>query len=305
MNDIRNTGSYKNLENQLTSILKNTNENSYKTKYRYYEASKRLAEYLVDSSISNNKCCIQSFKNLRSSHLIEYTNYMRDEKKLSPAMIKTEIAGIRWFHKHSGSKNVLIDNSQLNLVPREYGKTNRAWLPQEIQGAIETGKYYGRMDFVFAVKFSLNFSLRLEEICNLRVNELQKCLTYNELKITGKGGRTRYVPMTTIEQKSLVKEALSYAKENHLSKTDRLIVDNVKGGVLQKKKSLENFLHSKKHMFIQSDRQKYIVGNKIRSETLTMHGLRATYAQNYYKEIKENNPDISDRKLWDMDVWTF
>ena len=290
MNENRQNGCYKNLAAQVNSIMKNSNEGSIKTRYRYLEAEKRCMEYTAE------KWGLQKVQNFSSKHLISYVDFMK-EKGLSPSMIKTEIAGIRWFHKHSGSKNILIDNSKLDLQQREYGKVNRAWLPQEIKGAREVGKYYGRMDFVYAVQFSHLFSLRLEEICNLRISEIEKCKTFSELKITGKGGRTRYVQMTTPEQKALIQEALNYAKDNNLSKTDRLITDNRKGGVEKEKKSLENFLSNHKDKFILSDRQKYIVGNRVLSETLTMHGLRSTFSQALYKELKENNPHLSDKEI--------
>jgi len=290
MNENRNNGCYKNLEAQINSIMKNTNEGSIKTRYRYLEAEKRCMEYTAE------KWGLKKVQNFSSKHLVSYVSFMK-EKGLSPAMIKTEIAGIRWFHRHSGSKNILIDNSKLDLQQREYGKVNRAWLPQEVKSAVAIGKYYGRMDFAFCVQFSYLYSTRISESCNLRINELEKCLTTSELKITGKGGRTRYVQMTTAEQKALIQEALNYAKEHNLSKTDRLFVDNRKGGVQRSIKSIENFLSNHKDKFIESDRQKYIVGNRVLSETLTMHGLRSSYSQNLYKELKENNPRLSDKEI--------
>ena len=209
MNENRNNGCYKNLEAQINSIMKNTNEGSIKTRYRYLEAEKRCMEYTAE------KWGLKKVQNFSSKHLVSYVSFMK-EKGLSPAMIKTEIAGIRWFHRHSGSKNILIDNSKLDLQQREYGKVNRAWLPQEVKSAVAIGKYYGRMDFAFCVQFSYLYSTRISESCNLRINELEKCLTTSELKITGKGGRTRYVQMTTAEQKALIQEALNYAKEHNL-----------------------------------------------------------------------------------------
>ena len=290
MTNDNKSGSYKNLENQLNSILKNTNENSIRTRYRYLDSCKRFCEYL------NDTYSLQKFKNCSSKHLISYVAHMK-EQGLSPSTIKTEVAGIRWYHSRSGSKNILVDNSKLDLTPREYGKQNRAWLPEEIAGAIECAKFYGRMDFAFAVKFSYLFSTRLSEICTLRINAIQNCFESGELKIKGKGGRVRYVPVTTNEQKALLLEALEYSKENNLHKTDYLITDNRKGGVEAERKRLENFLYNHKDKFIVSDRQKYLVGNKLRTETLTMHGLRATYAQNYYNYLKNERKDLSDNEI--------
>lgn len=290
MNDKKENGCYKNLENQLNSILKNTNENSIRTRYRYLDSCKRFSLYLSDTY------SLQKFKNCSSKHLVSYVEYMK-EQGLSPATIKTEIAGIRWYHARSGSKNILLPNSELNLTSREYGKVNRAWLPEEVQGAIDCAKFYGRMDFVYCVKFSVLFSTRLSEICTLRINALQNCLESGELKIKGKGGRIRYVPMNTPEQKALIIEALEYARENNLHKTDYLITDNRKGGVEEERKSLENFLYNHKEKFIVSDRKNYLVGNKLRSDTLNLHGLRALYSQNYYNYLKNERKDLSDKEV--------
>ena len=63
------------------------------------------------------------------------------------------------------------------------------------------------------------------------------------------------------------------------------------------RKSLENFLYNHKDKFIQADRQKYVAGNKLRAETLTMHGLRASYSQNYYNYLKSENKDLSEKEI--------
>lgn len=290
MKEIQQSGCYKNLENQVNGIMKNCNEGSIRTRYRYLEATRRCCVYLSE------EYKLQKFNNLSSKHLISYVEHMK-EQGLSAATIKTEIAGIRYFHRHSNSKNILVDNSKLDLTPREFGKINRAWLPQEVESAIEVGKFFGRMDFVFGVRFSYLYSLRLSEICTLRINSLQNCLDTGELMVKGKGGRVRYVPMITPEQKNLLLEALQYAKENNLHKTDYLITDNRKGGVEAERKSLENFLYNHKDKFIQADRQKYLVGNKIRSETLTLHGLRASYSQTYYDYLKKEREDLSEKEI--------
>ena len=289
MNDNRQSGCYRNLEKQLNSIMKNCNEGSIKTRYRYLEASKRFCEFL---SVEYK---LQKFENVKSKHLISYVEALK-EQGLAPASIKTDIAGIRFFHRRSGSNNILIDNSKLNLQPREYGKINRAWLPSELSSAVTYAKSVGRMDVAFATRFAYYFSTRLEEVCNLRVNDLKRCMVEKELKIKGKGGKVRYVPMTTPEQRALVQDALACAKENRLSHTDRLIVDNRKGGVQAEKKSLQNFISNHQDKFIQSDRQHYLAGKKIRADKLTFHGLRAAYAQNYYNEIKIQNKELPDRE---------
>lgn len=281
--------SYINLKNQVDSILKDCNEKSYKTRYRYYEATCQYIRFAGD------KFHLQKFANTSSKHIIAYTEYMK-EQGLSPSTIKCNLCGVRFFYKHSGGKNILIDNSKLDLQPREYGKINRAWLPVEVEKAITVARSMGRLDIEQALRFGAYWGCRCNEMCTIRVSDLLYCAEYKELKITGKGGKTRYVQMTNPAQKHTINEALKYAKEHNLSKTDRLIVDNTKGGVQRGRRSIQNWISNNYHKFIESERQAYIAGDKVRLDKLNCHGLRATFSQSLYGELKEVNPTITDKE---------
>lgn len=281
--------SYINLKAQIDSIMKHCNEKSYKTRYRYYEATTQFIKF------AGEHYHLQKFANTSSKHIIAYTEYMKAQG-LSPATIKCNLAGVRFFYRHSNGKNVLIDNSKLDLQQREFGKINRAWLPAEIEKGIAVARAMGRLDIEQALKFGAYWGCRCSEICTLRVSDILLCAEQKELKITGKGGKTRYVQMTTPAQEKTIKEAIEYAKEHNLSRTDRLIVDSTKGGVQRGRRSIQNWINNNYHKFIIADRQAYITGDKVRTEKLTCHGLRASFAQSLYGELKEAKPSITDKE---------
>jgi len=65
MKENQQNGCYKNLENQVDGIMKNCNESSIRTRYRYFEAIKRCCAYLSE------EYKLQKFSNLSSKHLIQ------------------------------------------------------------------------------------------------------------------------------------------------------------------------------------------------------------------------------------------
>ena len=64
-------GIYKNLVSQIDSILKHSNERSIKSRYRYYEATKRFCRFLADNYR------LQKFKNVEDRHFRAYAEYLK------------------------------------------------------------------------------------------------------------------------------------------------------------------------------------------------------------------------------------
>ena len=131
-----NPGLVKNLLEQVTSIYRHSNEKSFKTRVRYYEAAKRFCCFLAA------RFRLEKFKNVDDRHFRAYAEHL---KKIgaSPATIQADLAGIRFFYRLSGGKNKLSDNHSLNLPKRAVGTENRAWLPEEKEKAIMLAERMG------------------------------------------------------------------------------------------------------------------------------------------------------------------
>ena len=116
---VMNPGLYKNLCEQVTSIYKHCNELSFGTRKRHFEATKRFCGFLADNFR------LQKFKNVEDRHFRAYVEYLI-ESGASPATIQSDLSGIRFFHRLSGSKNKLSENNCLDLPKRSVGVENRS-----------------------------------------------------------------------------------------------------------------------------------------------------------------------------------
>lgn len=186
---VMNPGLYKNLCEQVTSIYKHCNELSYGTRKRHYEATKRFCGFLADNFR------LQNFKNVEDRHFRAYVEYLI-ESGASPATIQSDLSGIRFFHRLSGSKNKLSENNCLDLPKRAVGTENRAWLPEEKEKARALAEEMVRTDVIIAIDFADSLGLRVSEICTTRIEYL---IAANRTGIfvvpKGKGGQRRAIKL--------------------------------------------------------------------------------------------------------------
>ena len=84
---VLNPGLYKNLLAQVESIYKHSNELSFKTRARYYEATKRFCKFLADNFR------LQNFKNVEDRHFKAYVEHLKENN--SAATIQSDLSGVR------------------------------------------------------------------------------------------------------------------------------------------------------------------------------------------------------------------
>ena len=84
---------------QVESIYKHSNELSFKIRARYFEATKRFCKFLADNYR------LQNFKNVEDRHFKAYAEHLKENN--AAATIQSDLSGIRYFHRKSGSKNKL------------------------------------------------------------------------------------------------------------------------------------------------------------------------------------------------------
>ena len=102
---------------------------------------------------------------------------MRDTQK--PSTVQVNLSALRCYCKLAGNTNYLPENKELFLEKREPKKYNRAWLPHEIDKAIQEAERTKRPDIKNAILLSKQFGLRVSEVCNLKVSTLRLALGYN------------------------------------------------------------------------------------------------------------------------------
>ena len=276
-------GIYKNLVSQIDSIFKHSNERSIKSRYRYYEATKRFCRFLADNYR------LQKFKNVEDRHFRAYAEYLKENNEATT--IQTDLSGIRYFHEKSGSKNKLSENVQLNLPKRAVGKEDRSWTPEEISKARVVAREMGRVDVEISLDLVPTFGLRIEELCRLKVEHLMHAKENEQLIVQGKGKKTRPIPVNE-EQMKIIKKYLDYAKVSGRAPGDYLISSSEKNGVLYEKRSLQNWMTFHRKKFMDENRADMKEeGKKPRHETISWHGLRHSYAQRRFEEVSMVSPE--------------
>ncbi len=277
-----------NLLAQADKLFRQTNQHSIKTRYRYYAAEERFAEFLAE------KYKLQKLKNIKGRHLEEYVKYLKETGK-SPSTIKTDLAGIRFFHELSESRNKLPNNDKLDIEKREIGKLDRSWTEKEYKKAIDIAYSMGRMDVALGMKMAYNYGLRIEEVCRCQVSHLIEAKNMDYLYVKGKNGQVRGVSIDETEKKKLLEDLLEYAKKENRKGTDRVLFDNYKSATQKEKKAIENWISNHRWKFQNEERN--LSSNKI--SNLNFHGLRHTYAQNEYNNYIENqmNENLAKKKV--------
>ena len=279
---VLNSGVYKNLLAQVESIYKHSNELSFKTRARYFEATKRFCKFLADNFR------LQNFKNVEERHFRAYVEHLKENN--AAATIQSDLSGIRYFHRKSGSKNRLSKNDKLSLPKRATGKEDHSFLKIEIDNMRQLATQQGRQDVVIAIDFACEFGLRLEEVCTLRVEYLMSALKTGQLVIKGKGGQTRAIDLST-EQREIIKKYIDYARCSSRYPNDYLISSSEKNGVKREKRSLQNWMsYNRKYFIVENRADLSEDGKKKRTETISWHGLRHTYAQRTYENELKARP---------------
>lgn len=263
----QNEGIYFSLVSQLDKLARHNRQGSFRTKERYYLASKRFCRFLAE------EYHLQKLANVSGKHLVHYVQYMQEQGR-SASTIKTDLAAIRFFHdKISAPKCKLPTNSQLGieLEQRRFGDTDRTWSDTEFHLMLEKAMICFRNDFVLALCLARYAGLRIHECFRIDTATAQQALREQAITIKGKGGKVRTVPLNERTIGAL-HMCLETTKRGHkLLVADDMPTDKAINRLQQ---------------FIIDHRQEVQDANSDRP--MTFHGLRHTYAVEKYKKLIAN-----------------
>ena len=139
----QNPGIYQTLTAQLDKVARHNRQGSFRTKERYYEAMQRFCKFLSE------QYRLQKLANINGKHLTAYVLYLQKREK-SASTIKTDLAGIRFFHdKMERTKYRLPSNDELavELERRRFGGVDRTWSIPEFNRFLAHCMADGREDF--------------------------------------------------------------------------------------------------------------------------------------------------------------
>lgn len=209
---------------------------------------------------------------LTSTDLKDYERQLKSDESIAPTTVNRRLVSLmKWseFLLTSGSTSVNLSN---NIKIKKIQKQNNIrWLTRKEVGkllhAIELTKqqsYKKGMLHQMIVYLAVNLGLRVQEICNVRIMDVD---TKREiLRINGKGNKHRVVPMTENTKEAIVKWL-----EERDQESDFLLMSS---------KSKHITPRAVQHIF-----KKY--SNQLGIE-ITPHSLRHTYC----KQLAQNGVDI-------------
>ena len=270
----KKSGLANNLLAQLDKLIRHNRQGSYKTRKRYTEAMKRFCVFVAETYR------LQKLANIKSKHVEAYVARMK-EKGLSPATIKTNLSGIRfWYDQIPSTRDKLPENSELDLQRRNFREKERAWTQCEFNKMICICIEQEREDYAAILSLGRYAGLRIHECFRIDTSIALNALKHAEITIKGKGGLVRTVS---------INKNIKICLRDMLGKTTRghklFVPDNMPTHVAINK--LQQFIARHREQ-IQSEDS---------TVKLTFHGLRHLYACEKHSEfVKENIPESESRR---------
>lgn len=209
---------------------------------------------------------------LTSSDLKDYERQLKSDESIAPTTVNRRLVSLmKWseFLLTSGSTSVNLSN---NIKIKKIQKQNNIrWLTRKEVGkllhAIELTKQQNHKKGMLhqtIVYLAVNLGLRVQEICNVRISDID---THRGiLRVNGKGNKHRMVPLTENTKEAIV----NWLKER----------DQESDFLLMSSKSNHITTRAVQHIF-----KKY--SNQVGIE-ITPHSLRHTYC----KQLAQHGVDI-------------
>lgn len=172
---------------------------------------------------------------------------------LSSGTIKNRLSHLRWWAEKIGKAGILpADNTQLGVAERRY-VTNISKAQELGTGLEQVTDAHVRM----SLQLQAAFGLRREEAIKFQPSYADRG---DHITLKGawtKGGRERTVPITTVEQRDVLKAAHCLAGTGSLIPADKTFI-----------------------------RQRHVYDGQCKAAGLSnMHGLRHQYAQSRYEAL--------------------
>ena len=262
---MKNIGIYNSLVAQLDKLARHNRQGSFRTKERYYEATKRFCAFLAE------EYHLHKLSDVSGKHLVSYILYMQEHDK-SASTVKTDLAAIRFFHdKMENARYRLPDNHELGveLERRQFGGTDRTWSTAEFNRMLAIALTAGREDYILAFYLGRLAGLRIHECFRIDTAIAERALRENAITVKGKGGKIRTVPIEDERISMMLRKRLAVTRRGH----KLLVPDGVRTDVAITE--LQQFLAEHRGEAKDPDNVR----------PMTFHGLRHTYAVEKYKQF--------------------
>ena len=237
-------------QQSLIQIIKHNKDGSFKTQANRAKSLKQSVNTLYSAGYQ-----LEHVKYIKQRHVKYLVDHWLNEEKLGAGSIKNRMSHLRWLMQKLNKPNLIPSNHDLNIPKRVY-VTNQ-----------DKSRELTTEDLAKIPDDYMQMSLQAQKLFGLRMEESLKIQPYiadkgDQLFIKGswaKGGKNRYIPILTAEQRQWLDDC----------------------------KSLVKF---KSHSLIPADTSFKIYYERFRKRCTrtgidNRHGLRHAYAQRRYQEI--------------------
>jgi len=271
------------LGHQYEKIIRNASRGSLESKHTYAKAGARFVKWVQP------EFKMQKLANLSDKHLIAYAEHLKANGD-SDKYIKNQLTALRYIHEITpNTKFQLGDSAKINQeaglgsTPNNKARDyDQSWARAELDKIVDLARDLHHPEYAKLMEITYSTGCRLDEICTLRRSQVEEALRTGQLHLTNtKGGRLRDIPLSD-RARDLLEDAIKDVPRGGY-------VFDMRGVPIHKfKKSIEDFIYRHRDKFQDPNR----VNDPNRAQ-LHFHGLRHTYAQNYYIELRDQG--YSDR----------
>jgi len=170
------------------------------TRIAYKKGLNKYREFLKDTrGVSFEKL---SFEDFNKKNVTDFIVYYHHDNEVKPATVNQALSALKAFLRYCGECDIALEQYYLDI--KEVRKIKQ---PKEIivkhlseeqlktlMSLPDQGTRIGRRD-LFIIILLFEAGLRIQELLDLSVGDVLEVGNSSKLKITGKGGKTRYVPL--------------------------------------------------------------------------------------------------------------
>ena len=234
----------------------------------------------------------EDFRTVTRSHVIDWREDLED-RELSPTTIRRKLSALSSLYEYLCEKNAVAGNP-VDGVNRPMANGNQGSTPalsddqaRRLLQAPPEDILKGIRDRAILATL-LYHGMRREELCGLRVKDIQSREGIRHFRVLGKGDKIRYIPLHPLAQRLIENYVLLAGHEQDLSGPLFRPVKNNRTGTLEK--------GLKTNSIYRNIVRKYGLetGLNIEVNGLCVHSMRATAATN----ALSHEADIAKVQEW-------
>lgn len=221
----------------------------------------RLAHYL---QINN-----QDWQSITSDDLVLYIAWLRglnnEDFKIGEASIARNVVALRNFYDYLATEHNLVNIAKSINPPKIPKRLPKALSIENIDNFLKitrSDKYAPRDRALLELLYATGG--RVSEIITLKIEDISKSKEFTSLRLTGKGGKQRVVPIGKFAQVALEQYLESCRPDLLKNKSTKFLFLNTRGGGLTRQSAWNIVLTQAKSAGI--------------SENLSPHSLRHSFA---------------------------